>query len=53
MIVAMRWRYQALRARDRDLERSDAARRVVRSEQETHREKPDSDGLVGRINVEV
>jgi hypothetical protein len=49
----MHWRYQALRARDRDLERSDAAGRVVRSEQETHREKPDSDGLVGRISVEV
>jgi hypothetical protein len=53
MIVAMRWRKQPLRTRDRELKHSDAARRVVLSEQETHREKPDSDGLVGRINVEV
>jgi hypothetical protein len=53
MIVAMRWRKQALRARDREFKRCDAARRVVPSEQETHREKPNSDGLVGRTNVEV
>ena len=53
MIVAMRWRWQALRARDRDLKHSDAARRVFPGDQEAHREKPDSDGLVRRIDVEV
>jgi hypothetical protein len=53
MIVAMRWRWQVLPARNRELKHSDAAGRVVRGQQETHREKPNSDGLVGRIDVEV
>ena len=53
MIVAMRWRWQALRAWDRDLKCGDAARRVVPGDEEAHRKKPDSDGLVGRIDVEV
>ncbi len=53
VVVAMRWSRQALRARDEELKGRDAARRVVPCEQEAHRERPETDGLVGRINAEV
>jgi hypothetical protein len=53
MVVAMRRSYQALRARDHQLKGRDAASRVVSGEQEAHRERPDMDGLVGRIDAEV
>ena len=53
MVVAMRWRRQALRTRDTKLKGRDAAGRIVPGEQEAHRERPDTDGLVGRIDVEV
>jgi hypothetical protein len=53
MVVAMRWSRQALRARDDELKGRDAASRVVSGEQEAHRERPETDGLVGRIDAEV
>ena len=53
MVVAMRWSRQALRARDYELKGRDAARRVVSGEQEAHRERPETDGLVGGIDAEV
>jgi hypothetical protein len=53
MVVAVCWRRQALRARDSKLEGRDATGRVVPGEQKAYRERPDSDGLLGRIDIEV
>jgi hypothetical protein len=49
----MRWRSQTLRARDSELKGRDAASRVFSGEQEAHSERPETDGLVGRIDSEV
>jgi len=53
MVVAMRWRRQALRGWDKNLKGRDAAGLVVPGEQEAHRERPQADGLVGRIHRKV
>ena len=52
LVVAVRRGQQALRGRDRQLERGDAAGRVVAREQEPHRERSEMDGLVGGIGVD-
>ena len=53
VIVTVRRRRQPLRGRDRELEESDAASRVVSRDQETHGQRPEVDGLVGGIDVDV
>ena len=53
MIVAVRRSSQALSARDNELKGRDAADRVVPGEQKAHRERPETDGLVGRVDVET
>ena len=53
MVVAMRRCRQALRARDNELKGRDGATRVFSSGQEAYRERPETDGLVGRIDVEA
>src|SRR5690242_18574002 len=53
MIVAVRRRRKLLRARDDQLERGDAACRVIPREQESHRERAQANGLLGRIGVKV
>jgi hypothetical protein len=53
MVVAMRGSRQVLRGRDRKLKGCDAASRVVTGEQEAHDERSETDGLIGRINVEA
>lgn len=52
MVMAMRRCRQALRARDNELKGRDGATRVFASDQEAYRERPETDGLVGRIDVE-
>jgi hypothetical protein len=44
---------QTLRARDSDLEGRDTAIRVFFGDQKVDRERPETDGLFGRIDVEV
>src|ERR1700746_1833842 len=53
MIMSMRRCRQALRARDNELKGRDGATRVFSSDQEAYRERPETDGLVGRIDVEA
>ena len=53
MVVAMRRCRQALRAGDRELEGRDAAIRFFSGDQEAHRERPETDGFVRRIEVQV
>src|SRR5271157_3357405 len=53
MVVAVRWHRYALRTRDHELKDRDAATRVISGKQEAHRERPEADSLVGRIDVEV
>jgi hypothetical protein len=53
MVVVMRRSRQALRARDTDLKSRDATTRIFSGDQEAYRERPETDGLVGRINVEA
>src|SRR4029077_12756307 len=53
MIMSMRRCRQALRARDNELKGRDGAIRVFSSDQEAYRERPETDGLVGRIDVEA
>jgi hypothetical protein len=53
MVMAMRRCRQALRARDNELKGRDGATRVFSSNQEPYRERPETDGLVGRIDVEA
>jgi len=49
MVMAMRRCRQALRARDNELKGRDGATRVFSSDQEAYCERPETDGLVGRI----
>src|SRR3989442_15231792 len=53
MVVAMRRCRQALRAGDRELKGRDAAIRSFSGDQEAYRERPETDGLVRRIDVRV
>jgi hypothetical protein len=53
MVVAMHWSHQALGARDHDLKGREAAGRVVTGKQEAHRERAETDGFIGRIDVEA
>ena len=53
VFVAVRRRRQTLRGRDRQLEQGDAPTRVVSRDQEAHTERPEMDGLVGGIDLEV
>ena len=53
MVVAMRWSRQARSAGDNEFKGRDAVIRVVSGDQEAHREWPETDGLVGRIDAEV
>jgi hypothetical protein len=56
MVMAMRRCRQALcarDARDNELKGRDGATRVFSSDQEAYRERPETDGLVGRIDVEA
>src|SRR5438093_3321022 len=53
VIVAMRRSRQTLRGWDRELEDRDAATRVFSRDQEAHGERPETDSLVGGIDVEV
>ena len=53
MIMSMRRCRQALRPRDNELKGRDGATRVFSSGQEAYRERPETDGLVGRIDVEA
>ena len=53
MVVAMRRCRQALRAGDSELKGRDAAIRFVSGDQEAYRERPETDGFVTRIDVEV
>jgi hypothetical protein len=49
----MRWRSQTLRARDSELKDRDAATGVFSGDQEADCERPETEGLVGRIDSEV
>ena len=51
VIVAMRWRRQALRSRNRELKGRDAAGRAIPSEKEAYCERSDTDVLLGRIDM--
>jgi hypothetical protein len=53
VVVAMRWRSQTLRARDSELKGRDAATGVFSGDQEADCERPETEGLVGRIDSEV
>jgi hypothetical protein len=53
MIVAVRRSHQTLATRDTDFKSCDAAIRVFSGDQESHREWPETNGLVGRIDVEA
>jgi DNA-binding MarR family transcriptional regulator len=53
VIVAMRRSRQALRARDNELKGSYAATRVFSRDQEAYLERAETDGLGGRIDVEI
>src|SRR5437867_11206321 len=53
MVVAMRRCRQALRAGDCELKGRDAAIRSLSGDQEAHREWPETDGFVRRIDVQV
>src|SRR5262249_40499991 len=52
MVVAMRRSGEALRAGDIELKGRDAATRIFAGDQEMHRERAETDGLVGRIDVQ-
>jgi len=53
VIMAVGRRRETLRGRDLELEQSEAATRVFSRDHEAHRERPEADGFVGRINVDV
>src|SRR5690348_16392182 len=53
MVVAMRWRCQTLPGRNSALKNRDAAARVLSGDQEADRDRPEADGLVGRIDLEI
>jgi len=53
VIVAVGRRRQTLCARDRELEDGDAAICIFSRDQEAHSERAETDGLVGRIHVEI
>src|SRR5436309_13459208 len=53
MVVAMRRCRQALRAGDSELKGRDAAIRFFSGDQEAYRERPETDGFLRRIDVQV
>src|SRR5437867_13424993 len=53
MVVAMRRCRQALRVGDSELKGRDAAIRFFSGDQEAYRERPETDGFVRRIDVQV
>src|SRR4029453_3416357 len=53
VIVAVRRRRQALRGGNRELEEGYAAARIFSGDQKPHGERSETDGLVGRVHVNV